>query len=91
MVVNPLRYTRWHPVKTPSPILSDQAAQPGQPGYAPPLDEEQIFQDMKKACAYELRRVAMERHDAYGSSLPIELEELEAMVKQRQEKKGFAA
>jgi hypothetical protein len=43
---------------------------------------------MKKACAYEIGRVAMERHDVYGSSLPAEMDELEAMVKQRQEKKA---
>jgi hypothetical protein len=54
----------------------------------PILDEDAIFQDMKKACAYEIGRVAMERHDVYGSSLPAEMDELEAMVKQRQEKKA---
>jgi hypothetical protein len=76
------------PGPAPNVIGAGQAAQPGQTGYVPPINEEQIFQDMKKACAYEIGRVAMERHDVYGSSLPIELEELEAMVKQRQEKKA---
>jgi hypothetical protein len=72
------------PGPPPKVIGAGQAAQPGQ-DYAdqPILDEDPIFQDMKKACAYEIGRVAMERHDVYGSSLPAEMEELEAMVTKR--------
>jgi hypothetical protein len=67
----------------PQPRLPAGVA-PGQ-DYAdqPILDEDAIFQDMKKACAYEIGRVAMERHDVYGSSLPAEMDELEAMVTKR--------
>jgi hypothetical protein len=62
-----------------------EVQQPGQ-GFTP-LNEEEIYQNMKLACAMELARFTIERNEIYGSSLPIEMEELEAMATKRMNEK----